>query len=248
MNQGSSAFVVRRLREDQGSWVLQTGPLSVLDDKLGAMVATAKKTPGGGDAVLVALGDQIRRYRNEAGLTQDEVATVVGMHRVNLSRIEAGRQDVSTLRLIAIASALGVRASDLLPSEVSRSANHERQAKVGPFATTSELGRWLGLSRQALHQRMTSFQLLGCKTERGHYLYPMWQFDPETHAFLPGLAAVLQILRPDAATAWAAAEWLTTPHVEWGGRTPTDLLHLGDLNPVLVKARGWGTDGTESGC
>ncbi len=53
------------------------------------------------------LGRRIAEERKKAGLTQDQLATAIGMERTAISRIEQGRQGLDTLQLTAIADALG---------------------------------------------------------------------------------------------------------------------------------------------
>lgn len=53
------------------------------------------------------IGDDLRRLRQDAGLTLTELAAVVGVHRSHLARIEAGRAAPSLEVLTAIGVALG---------------------------------------------------------------------------------------------------------------------------------------------
>jgi transcriptional regulator with XRE-family HTH domain len=64
----------------------------------------------------LAVGQKIRRYRCDAGLTQKEVATRIGVTGVQFHRYEIGATRVAASRLIAIASALNIRAETLLAS------------------------------------------------------------------------------------------------------------------------------------
>jgi transcriptional regulator with XRE-family HTH domain len=67
------------------------------------------------DPALVALGKAIRDIRTAAGLTQDDVADKIGCARSSVANIEAGRQDTTVTRLVAIADVLGVSPAYLLP-------------------------------------------------------------------------------------------------------------------------------------
>jgi transcriptional regulator with XRE-family HTH domain len=60
------------------------------------------------------LGRNLRHAREQAGLTQEEVAARSGVHVTEVSRIEGGKRDpkVSTVRRLA--AAVGVAASELL--------------------------------------------------------------------------------------------------------------------------------------
>jgi transcriptional regulator with XRE-family HTH domain len=56
-----------------------------------------------------ALGQAIRHFRQEAGLTQAELAAQVGMRQSRLSELESGHMTEQTQRLIALFKALDVR-------------------------------------------------------------------------------------------------------------------------------------------
>lgn len=56
-----------------------------------------------------SLGQAVRHFRREAGLTQAELATKVGMQQAQLSKLESGQTTEQTQRLIALFKALGVR-------------------------------------------------------------------------------------------------------------------------------------------
>ena len=64
---------------------------------------------------LIAFGQRVRQFRTAANLSQAALADLVGINRVNLSRIETGLVDVSFSTLVALASALNVGVADLAP-------------------------------------------------------------------------------------------------------------------------------------
>lgn len=57
---------------------------------------------------LVEFGRRVRELREQAGLTQAEVAAASGIARAALSTIEAGKRDLGVSRLAGLAAALGV--------------------------------------------------------------------------------------------------------------------------------------------
>lgn len=57
---------------------------------------------------LARLGGQVRALRLARGLTQQQLADVVGLHRVNLNKFEHGRTDLGVSHLRGLAEALGV--------------------------------------------------------------------------------------------------------------------------------------------
>lgn len=56
-----------------------------------------------------SLGDAIRHYRNEAGLTQAELAEAVGLQRSYLSELEGGKSTEQVTRVLRVLRHLGVR-------------------------------------------------------------------------------------------------------------------------------------------
>lgn len=63
---------------------------------------------------LVKVGENIRKYRNQTGLSQDKFALKCKLDRTYISSIERGGRNVSILNLRKIAKACGVSPSDLL--------------------------------------------------------------------------------------------------------------------------------------
>lgn len=70
------------------------------------------------------VGRAIRRYRESAGLSQEALAEVAGLHRTYISLVERGRRNISVDALAQIAEALGVYASRLI-------ADAEREDEPG---------------------------------------------------------------------------------------------------------------------
>lgn len=65
--------------------------------------------------VKVRCGQRVRLRREQAGLTQAELAKDAGIGRVTLNRIETGKQHASTETLQALAYALDLEFNQLLP-------------------------------------------------------------------------------------------------------------------------------------
>ncbi len=59
-------------------------------------------------------GDNMRRYRTAAGLSQEAVAERMGVDRAHVSSMERGQQNATLLTLWHAAEALGVKPVDLL--------------------------------------------------------------------------------------------------------------------------------------
>ncbi len=108
-------------------------------------------------------------------------------------------------------------------------------AALGPFYDTAALVRWLGITRQALHQKVKGRQVLACTTGDGQRVYPAWQFSPDGRP-LSGLAEVLDILLR-ATDPWTAAIWLTTPHRRLSEKSAVEWLRTGpDVAGVAAAA------------
>lgn len=64
--------------------------------------------------IYAALGARIRARRKKLGMTQEDVACVLGVSGSDISYIETGRHGISVDRLLNIADCLRVRPADLL--------------------------------------------------------------------------------------------------------------------------------------
>ena len=62
---------------------------------------------------LVKLGLNLKKYRLEKGLTQENLAEKVGIHPTYVGKLEGGRNNPSTKMLYKITRALGIKLSDL---------------------------------------------------------------------------------------------------------------------------------------
>lgn len=69
-------------------------------------------------AVRHTLAKNVRRKRNELGISQESLADKAGLHRTYVGGIERGERNVSVDNIEKIARALGVHTSFLLKEEV----------------------------------------------------------------------------------------------------------------------------------
>lgn len=58
-----------------------------------------------------SIGPALRRYREEAGLTQAELAEMAGLNRTYLSDLEQGKETEQVRRVLRVLKLLGVRAT-----------------------------------------------------------------------------------------------------------------------------------------
>lgn len=82
-----------------------------------------------------AVGREIRQYRRAAGLTQKQVADIIGVTGAQFHRYETGATRITASRLIAIANALGVRADTLLAAASSA----ETEQPIAPANSSQEI-------------------------------------------------------------------------------------------------------------
>ena len=56
-----------------------------------------------------SLGAAIRHYRKQAGLSQEQLAQLAGLHRSYLSGLESGKETEQLRRILRVLRQLGVR-------------------------------------------------------------------------------------------------------------------------------------------
>ncbi len=83
--------------------------------KLERRIANKQPRDEPGGLMYWTIGANIRRARDAAKLTQEEIAKRVGFERTSMANIEAGRQRLPIATLYDLADALGVQATALLP-------------------------------------------------------------------------------------------------------------------------------------
>jgi len=102
----------------------------------------------GDQALLSDLGRRVRAAREARGLTVSELAREAGLSRRHVTETEAGRANLSFLKLARLAHALGAELAALCAIPL-RSASSGRIALVGlRGAGKSSVGRALALERE----------------------------------------------------------------------------------------------------
>ena len=72
------------------------------------------------------LGDKVRKYRRQKGLSQEQLGAMVGFSQSKISKIENGDWDsLGDLRLIA--KALGVKLKELIDDELDGGGSDEKE-------------------------------------------------------------------------------------------------------------------------
>ena len=63
---------------------------------------------------LKVLGESIRKYRDQIGMSQEKLAERANLHPVYIGKVERGEQWISLHALLRVAKALGVKVRDLV--------------------------------------------------------------------------------------------------------------------------------------
>jgi transcriptional regulator with XRE-family HTH domain len=71
------------------------------------------------DGLYKQFGRRLRDLREEAGLTQDQIAERVKLKRTSITNIERGRQHIALHQLFLLAAAVGKSPTELLPDSES---------------------------------------------------------------------------------------------------------------------------------
>lgn len=74
------------------------------------------------------IGKMIRALRKSRGMTQDDLAAMVGLQRTSICNIELGRQNLTTESINAIAAALGYEVRVRFVRRAPRAATPENFA------------------------------------------------------------------------------------------------------------------------
>ena len=123
---------------------------------------------------------------------------------------------------------LAARMVSALPTQ------HPYDEPLGPFYDTTGLVSWLGVSRQAIADRVRRGTLLACRTQDGHVVYPAWQFARDG-AVRPGVVEAVGEFARRGADGWATAVWLTTPSDVFGGQSAVDYLVVHRASRAAVQ-------------
>ncbi len=74
----------------------------------------------------MAIAARLRLAREQAGLSQGQVAKMLHLHRPSISEVEAGRRKVSTEELVELARIYGVSVSWLACAEAEENPAQDR--------------------------------------------------------------------------------------------------------------------------
>jgi len=127
---------------------------------------------------------------------------------------------------------LGAQGRDLEIGDVEELADrmmaalptvHLFDRPLGPFYDTAGLVAWLGISRQALFDRVRRGTVLACRTSDGHLVYPSLQFG-RTGLVRPGVQEAVGAFTRRGVDGWSTGAWLTTASEVFDGHSAVDYL------------------------
>ncbi len=177
-------------------------------------------------AVASEIAEPAAEYGSEGLPYSQHVAWLVGQELSRLEARYAGRgrslADLGPPREVA------ERMIATLPS------SSRWDDLLGPFYGPGQVAKVLGnISRQAVADRRQRRTLLGLKTDDGHWVYPVFQFD-RRNSVLAGLSEVLRILAGSGVDDWSLAGWLMSTLSSLRGQTPIEWLRLGRDRATLL--------------
>jgi ribosome-binding protein aMBF1 (putative translation factor) len=82
------------------------------DDSSDGAMATGRRKAA--QSLAERFGAALRRWRERGGLTQEQLAHHVGMHRTYVGAVERGEKNIAIKNMARLAAGVGTRASVLL--------------------------------------------------------------------------------------------------------------------------------------
>ena len=129
------------------------------------------------------------------------------------------------------------------PLATARLRGVERQQTLlkesGGVLRSKEAADLLGISRQALDKRRRQGRIIGLTQGRRGYAYPVWQF--EGRKIQGNLEKVLRRLKDH--DPWMQLTFFLNANDRLDGKSPLELLRLGEVEPVLEAAASYGEQG-----
>lgn len=127
------------------------------------------------------------------------------------------------------------RELDAVEAALPRHTKSKWDDAIGPFYSVQGVAGRLGVSRQAVHERIKRGTLLATPTADGVVLVPTFQLNA-SNLPLPHLKELRKILHRVAPDPWALALWLNTAVPgELDNRTPGDALRDSTLAPEVIR-------------
>ena len=105
---------------------------------------------------LVAFGREVRRIREDVGLTQEQLAKLSGRSSIYIGTVENGRRDPSLSTVYALAKGLGVQASAFFGANRPLASAGEETAALFDTTPPDVQNAVLTLLRAVLRHRQSS--------------------------------------------------------------------------------------------
>src|SRR6185312_9405745 len=83
------------------------------------------------DNLYRLIGERLRQLRDDAGLTQEDLAKKVGLKRTSITNVERGRQRLPLHQMLMIADQLGVELRDVIPGRAELAEGAKVSVRVG---------------------------------------------------------------------------------------------------------------------
>lgn len=77
-----------------------------------------------------AIGERLRWAREQAGLTQAQIARLLKVHRPTISQVEAGQRVVKPDEIAQLASLYGVQESWIIHGDAGVSSKHDARIEI----------------------------------------------------------------------------------------------------------------------
>lgn len=192
------------------------------------------------DTVIESLTQGLhRQLKALAGMPEQQLRELAHRHAPTLGLDPEAAKELRQLRvLLEGIEAAQVRTHNLQALEDAR----QRAATVkydlvarGELVSAEELGKALGISRQAVHKGAKAGRLFAVEAGGREHYYPTFLADQELRA--NGLEDVLSILAGE--TGWSRWLFFTTPSGALGGTTPLEALRQRRRGAVQTAARAY---------
>ncbi len=95
------------------------------------------------------IGDIIKKFREESGVTAKNLAQQIGLSASQMSRLESGQRRINSEVLMRIAKALGVAPSQLIDDTTGHGVRSLSQSAAAPFR--SSIGKIIRSARRQKH-------------------------------------------------------------------------------------------------
>jgi hypothetical protein len=198
-------------------------------------------------AFLARAGDPLHRAFLTRGLQAvTELASQLDADRLGEATSSSSNLEVLVSALNA-ATELPVDETDTLWLEARLRGTRQKEAMLsaeGGTASSAELGKLLGISRQAVDNRRKKNKLLALETAGHGYRYPLWQVAEQK--VLPGVKNSLAELKDE--DPWMTLQFFLRDNARLAGARPLDLLRGGDdgdIKQVVEAARQYGVQGAD---